>query len=136
MLHETFHIVPLLIFYDVWIMYVGIKIFLRLQIVKKYHREFEIVSCKGQRPTLILLVRDTIAHFQAMTDCTKASNTIAGGNDYSECSTAFARSLKGWDDISTIIVSLNNILFHSKCKESSPTHDPTIYIDVVVQELF
>ncbi len=34
------------------------------------------------------------------------------------------------------MVSFDDILFNSKCRESCPTHDPTIDIDVVVNELF
>lgn len=44
--------------------------------------------------------------------------------------------LKWWDDNSTIIVSFNDILFNLKCREASPTHDPTINNNIIVQELF
>ncbi len=51
-------------------------------------------------------------------------------------SAAFARSLKGWDNNSMTIMSFDDILFNSKCRETSLTHDPTINSNVVVKELF
>ncbi len=51
-------------------------------------------------------------------------------------SAAFTRSLKGWDNNSMTIMSFDDILFNSKCRKTSPTHDPTINSNVVVKELF
>ncbi len=33
-------------------------------------------------------------------------------------------------------MSFNDILFNSKCRETSPTHDPSIDSNIIVQELF
>ncbi len=49
---------------------------------------------------------------------------------------AFAQLLKGWDDNSMIIVLFHDILFNLKCREASPTHNPTINNNLVVPELF
>ncbi len=51
-------------------------------------------------------------------------------------SAAFARSLKGWDNNNITIVSFDDILFNSKCRDTSPTHYPTINSNIVVKELF
>ncbi len=87
-------------------------------------------------PCLEQLLQDTIAYSQAMADCREANDTIASGNNYSEHSDAFARSLKRWDDNSMTKVACDDVLFNSKCRELTCTYDTTTDIDVVVQELF